>query len=276
MNFTKMEGLGNDFIVTHEVEEKDIFLVQKQVAALCDRRRGIGADGIIFVLKSDTCDFRMRIFNSDGSEPEMCGNGVRCFALYADLFGLSNSRKLTIETLAGKIVTEVLDHNKVMVNMGKPVLDAPNIPVKELSGRVVQKSLRVDNKDFKITAVSMGNPHAVIYVKDEITDELVHVWGPKIEVNEFFPKKTNVEFIKVLSAKEIQMRVWERGCGETQACGTGACASAVSGIINGLHENEVTVHLPGGDLEVSWSGDANDPVFMTGPANAVFAGSIQI
>jgi len=276
MNFTKMEGLGNDFIITHEVDEKDIPSIQNQVKRLCDRRRGIGADGIILVLKSDHCEFRMRIFNSDGSEPEMCGNGIRCFALYADLFGLSKSSKLTIETLAGKIVTEVIDNNRVIVNMGNPVLNAADIPVKELSGRVVQKLLHVDNKEFRITAVSMGNPHAVIYVDDQITDELVLEWGPKIEVHEYFPKKTNVEFIKVLSPKEIQMRVWERGCGETQACGTGACASVVSGIINALHENAVTVHLPGGNLDISWDGDEHHPVYMTGPARVVFQGSVQI
>lgn len=276
MKFYKMEGLGNDFVVTHEVKENEIQQYKNQFVSLCDRRRGIGADGIMFVLSSEICDFKMRIFNSDGSEPEMCGNGIRCFALYVNLLKLSELKKLTIETLAGVISTELVDNNKVTVNMGRPVLNAPAIPVAQISGRVLMKELEVDSKTFKINAVSMGNPHAVIYVSDEITDKLVLGYGPKIETHSFFPRKTNVEFIKVLSPKEIQMRVWERGCGETQACGTGACASVVSGIINGLHEKSVIVHLPGGDLSVSWGGSEDDSVFMTGPARVAFQGSVEI
>jgi len=276
MNFIKMEGLSNDFIITHEVNEKDIPAIQNQFVKLCDRRRGIGADGIIFVLKSDTCDFKMRIFNSDGSEPEMCGNGIRCFALYVNLLQLSKLNKLSVETLAGKIITELDENKRVTVNMGAPKLHAADIPVAEGSGPVLMKPLCIENKEFRITCVSMGNPHTVIYPEGELADDLVLGFGPKIETNKFFPRKTNVEFIKILSPKEIQMRVWERGCGETQACGTGACASVVSGIINGLHEKSVTVHLPGGDLDISWSGEEHDPVLMTGPANMVFQGSVQI
>ena len=276
MNFYKMEGLGNDFIVTHDLNEKEILRFKDQFVALCDRRKGVGADGIIFVLPSDKCDFKMRIFNSDGSEPEMCGNGIRCFALYINLLKLSSLKKLSVETLAGVILTEILDDEKIIVNMGKPVLNAPEIPVAQTSGRVLMKELNIDGRSFKINAVSMGNPHAVIYVDDEISDELVLGYGPKIETDPFFPAKTNVEFIKVLSPGEIQMRVWERGCGETQACGTGACASAVSGIVNGLHGKSVVVHLPGGDLNVSWSGSEGDSVFMTGPARSVFQGCVDI
>jgi len=276
MKFYKMEGLGNDFVVTHEVKENEIQQFKNQFVSLCNRRKGIGADGIIFVLSSDKCDFKMRIFNSDGSEPEMCGNGIRCFALYVNLLNLSELKKLTIETLAGVISTELIDNGKVTVNMGRPVLNAPVIPVAQTSGRVLMKELEVDGKVFKINAISMGNPHAVIYVSDEITDKLVLGYGPKIETHQFFPRKTNVEFIKVLSPNEIQMRVWERGCGETQACGTGACASVVSGIINGLHEKSVIVHLPGGDLSISWGGSEDDSVFMTGPARVAFQGSVEI
>lgn len=276
MKFYKMEGLGNDFVVTHEVKENEIQQFKNQFVSLCDRRRGIGADGIIFVLSSDKCDFKMRIFNSDGSEPEMCGNGIRCFALYVNMLNLSELKKLTIETLAGVISTELIDNNKVTVNMGRPVLNAPAIPVAQTSGRVLMKELEIDGNTFKINAISMGNPHAVLYVSDEITDKLVLGYGPKIETHPFFPRKTNVEFIKVLSPNEIQMRVWERGCGETQACGTGACASVVSGIINGLHEKSVIVHLPGGDLSISWGGSEDDSVFMTGPARVAFQGSVEI
>jgi diaminopimelate epimerase len=276
MKFYKMEGLGNDFIVTHEVQENEIQQLKNQFVSLCDRRRGIGADGIIFVLSSNKCDFKMRIFNSDGSEPEMCGNGIRCFARYINLLKLNDLKKLTVETLAGVISTELIDNNKVTVNMGFPVLNASAIPVDQPSGRVLMKELEIDDKTFKINAISMGNPHAVIYVKDEITDTLVLGYGPKIETHSFFPRKTNVEFIKVLSPNEIQMRVWERGCGETQACGTGACASVVSGIINNLHDKSVTVHLPGGDLYISWDGNEDDCVFMTGPARVAFKGSVEI
>lgn len=276
MKFYKMEGLGNDFVVTHEVKENEIQQFKNKFVSLCDRRRGIGADGIIFVLSSDKCDFKMRIFNSDGSEPEMCGNGIRCFALYVNMLNLSELKKLTIETLAGVISTELIDNNKVTVNMGRPVLNAPAIPVAQTSGRVLMKELEIDGNTFKINAISMGNPHAVLYVSDEITDKLVLGYGPKIETHPFFPRKTNVEFIKVLSPNEIQMRVWERGCGETQACGTGACASVVSGIINGLHEKSVIVHLPGGDLSISWGGSEDDSVFMTGPARVAFQGSVEV
>jgi diaminopimelate epimerase len=275
MNFIKMEGLGNDFIITHEISAGTVLSVVKQAEWLCDRRKGIGADGILFVLPSDTADFKMRIFNSDGSEAEMCGNGIRCFAIYAKLLRLTSLYRLTIETAAGIIATDIVDDNLVKVNMGRPVLEPQFIPVNQQGGRVVMQDLAIDDKVFKITAVSMGNPHAVIYT-DVYTDKLVHGYGKQIENHPFFPKKTNVEFIKVLSDREILMRVWERGCGETQACGTGACASVVSGILNGLHGNDITVHLPGGDLRVEWSGNEKDPVYMTGLAEKVYEGKVEI
>lgn len=275
MNFIKMEGLGNDFIVTHEVSDGMVQSVIKQAVWLCDRRRGIGADGIIFVLPSRRADFRMRIFNSDGTEAEMCGNGIRCFALYVKNLQLTNLNRLIIETSAGEIITETIDDYLVKVNMGPPVLDAPGIPVAQEQGMVIMHNLEVETKTFKITAVSMGNPHVVIY-PEELSDNIVWEYGKKIECHPFFPKKTNVEFVKVQSDNEITMRVWERGCGETLACGTGACASVVSGIINKLHGNNVTVHLPGGDLQVQWSGNRDDSVYMTGPAKKIFEGNIEI
>ena len=275
LNFIKMEGLSNDFLVTHEVTPESVQFVADQTITLCDRRRGIGGDGVILVLPSSKADFRMRIFNSDGSEPEMCGNGIRCCALYAKTMQLSIKQTLTFETGAGLISTELLEGGLIRVNMGSPILDAPKIPTTKANCRVLMHDLQVDCNSFKITAVSMGNPHAVIYV-DEITDILVHTWGKKIENHPFFPKKTNVEFIKVLSHSEIEMRVWERGCGETHACGTGACAAAVSGILNHLHGNKVTVHLLGGDLQIEWDGSDSSPVFMTGPARIAFKGSVEL
>lgn len=274
LKFIKMEGIGNDFIITHSVDSKNVIDVAKHVSFLCDRRRGIGADGVIFVLPSDTANFSMRIFNSDGSEAEMCGNGVRCFSLYVKLLKLSSLQYLSIQTLAGLIQTELVG-DLIRVNMNTPRLDAIEIPVAQPAGKVVMKELRIKDSSFKITAVSMGNPHSVIFV-DTLTDDLVNGFGPLIECHPFFPKKTNVEFVKVLSNNEIAIRVWERGCGETQACGTGACASVVAGIINKLHGKNVTVHLPGGDLEVEWQGNVSDPVYMTGPAHYVFSGSIEI
>ncbi|HEX3019736.1 MAG TPA: diaminopimelate epimerase [Chitinispirillaceae bacterium] len=275
MNFIKMEGLGNDFLVTHEVSSGMVQTVARQASRICDRRRGVGADGIIFVLPSRRADFRMRIINSDGSEAEMCGNGIRCFALYVKFLQLTDLNHLVIETAAGEIITDTIDDYMVKVNMGSPVVDAARIPVAQNSGTVIMKEMAIDDQVFQVTAVSMGNPHAVIY-SEELTDDLVQGYGRKIESHHFFPKKTNVEFIKILSQKEIEMRVWERGCGETQACGTGACASVVSGIINKKHGNDVTVHLPGGKLQIQWSGNLSDPVFMTGPARKVFEGNIEI
>jgi diaminopimelate epimerase len=274
MKFMKMEGTGNDFVLIHGVSDRGMESIRKKAVALCDRRRGIGADGIIFVLRSRVADFRMRIFNSDGSEPEMCGNGIRCFARYVKKTGLWIKPSLKVETLAGIIETR-LSGDLIKVTMGAPVLEAPRIPVAKKSGRAIMEKIAVDGEHFKITAVSMGNPHAVIYA-DELSDELVLGKGKKLESHPFFPKKANIEFIKVLSRAEILMRVFERGCGETMACGTGACAAVVSGIINKKHGNNVTVHLLGGDLFIEWDGDLTHPVFMTGPSRCVFEGAIDL
>jgi diaminopimelate epimerase len=277
LSFFKMHGLGNDFIVTHEIDPGSIPAIQNRTAHLCDRRRGIGADGVILILPSDSpgADFRMRIFNSDGSEAEMCGNGIRCCAQHVRLNKLTKKQSLVFQTGAGAIATTRADSGMIRVTMSRPVLDATLIPTVQKSGRVIMHELLVDERAFRITAVSMGNPHAIIYT-DELTDDLVHTWGKKIEAHPFFPKKTNVEFVNVVSDKEIRMRVWERGCGETQACGTGACASVVSGIVNNLHGKEVTVHLLGGDLAVTWDGNEQGPVYMTGPAELSFKGYVEI
>lgn len=272
MKFVKMEGLGNDFIVTHGLTEEEYNGVVQKVPRLCDRRKGIGADGIIIVLpfQSSDTDYRMRYFNADGGEAEMCGNGIRCFALYLNETGLSDKKEFAIETLAGVIKTKRVGED-VCVDMGAPVLDAEKIPAKKKSGQVIMEPIPIEKREFRITAVSMGNPHAVIYA-DKLSDDLVLGYGPKLENHPFFPKKTNVEFIKVLSEDEIEMRVYERGCGETMACGTGACAAVVAGVLNKKHNNKVTVHLLGGDLLIEWDGNPDHSVFMTGPAKVVFKG----
>jgi diaminopimelate epimerase len=277
MHFTKMEGLGNDFIVTHDTLSGDTALldrVRRKAPFLCDRRRGIGADGVLCVLPSKRAGFSMRVFNADGSEAEMCGNGIRCFAVYLAKNRLSSESTLAIETPRG-IITTSQRGDAIRVDMGQPILEAARIPTTQESGRVVMHPLVVDGEEYRITAVSMGNPHAVVY-DEELSDGLVRGIGKSIESHPFFPKKTNVEFVKVLSDREIRMRVFERGCGETMACGTGACASVVSGVLNRKHGNTVTVHLLGGDLHVEWDGNESHSVYMTGPATWVFSGEIVL
>ncbi len=273
--FQKWQGTGNDFIIPEPADQNLYPHLKIKAAALCDRRRGIGADGLLFLLPSVIADFKMVIINSDGSEPEMCGNGIRCLASYIHSKNLSVKKILRIETGAGIKEVAIENSEMIKVNMGAPVLDAPSIPVAIKSGSVIREKITVGTRVMEFTAVSMGNPHAVIYT-DNADDELVKGFGPQIERHPLFPNKTNVEFITVLSNSEIAMRVWERGCGETQACGTGACASVVSGIVNKLHDNNVTVHLPGGDLQIQWSGQLSDPVLMTGPAQHVFDGTVGI
>lgn len=276
MKFAKLEGLGNDFIVTHEVTEADIPALRQRAPLLCDRRRGVGADSLILVLPptSPAADFQMRTINADGSEAEMCGNGVRCLALYVNRAGLTDKAALAVETRAALIQT-ARTGDQVRVDMGRPILGAERIPTARRGGRVLMEPVRVEGRTFAVTAVSMGNPHAVIYA-DDLTDDLVLGFGPKLERHPFFPNRTNVEFVRVLSESAIQVRVFERGCGETAACGTGACASVVAGVLTQQHGHRVTVHLKGGDLLVEWDGDPAHPVFMTGPARWVFAGEIEI
>jgi diaminopimelate epimerase len=264
-----MHGLGNDFVLIDGVESSlDESGLSKLAAQVCDRHFGIGADGLILVLKSEKADFRMRIFNPDGSEPEMCGNGIRCFAKY--VYDLSKGKKdvFSVETPAGIMVPAIIIKNGVAVgvevDMGVPNPDR----------KTVDYELDVDGQKFKITAVSMGNPHCVIFVDDPNAVDLAYV-GPKIENHSKFPNRTNVEFVKVVNENEITVRVWERGAGETLACGTGACAAVVASAMAGRTARRALVHLPGGDLEVDWEKE-DGHVALRGPAERVFEGEYYL
>lgn len=270
IQFTKMHGIGNDFIVI-DCRDKEISHAGEVARRLCDRRFGIGADQLLLLFNSDRADFKMVIYNADGGEVEMCGNGIRCFAKYLVDRGLTEKTELEIETLGG-IIRPSIRGELVEVNMGEPVLEGRRIPV-DLDGRIVSHPLQVDDRNFEITCVSMGNPHCVIFVDDVDNFPLSH-YGPLLEKHALFPKRINVEFIEVINDREIKMRVWERGSGETLACGTGACASAVASVLNGKTHKRVTVHLAGGDLDILWGED--DLVYMTGPAEEVFQGTINI
>ncbi len=277
MNFTKMEGLGNDFIMLNGLKEN----IPSDLAAFsqkyCDRHFGIGADGVIVIWQSDIADIKMQIINSDGSEAEMCGNGIRCFAKYLYDQKIIEKKKMTVETLAGIIIPEIItDENDqvlaVEVDMGEPILKGEMIPTVFQTEQVVNQPIKIGGREFYITAVSMGNPHCVVFT-DDLTDENLQKWGPMIERSEYFPKKTNVEFVKVLNEHEAQMRVWERGAAVTLACGTGACATLTAGILNKKFNKEITLHLDGGDLLLRFND--NGHVFMRGPAKTVFEGWIE-
>lgn len=281
MNFVKMHGLGNDFIVL-DCTKQDMAISSESYHTLaknlCDRHFGIGADGILLVLPSEQADICMRIINSDGSEAEMCGNGIRCFARYVYEAGIVQKDVITVETLAGIIIPRmILDDAgnivSVAVDMGKPVLEKEQIPMVG-QGRAVDQSIEIEDQTFQITAVSMGNPHCVVFVDDAENFPIAY-WGPRIERSQYFPRKTNVEFVQVLNDKEVIMRVWERGAAVTLACGTGACATTVACILNGKTGNDVLLHLDGGDLQVRWDGE-DQHVFMTGPAEEVFRGQIEL
>ena len=269
VQFVKMHGLGNDFVVVDCVTHP--YNVERLVAAapfLCDRHFGIGGDGLILVLPGVQGDFRMRIINSDGSEPEMCGNGIRVFAKYLYEHGLTRKTALAVETLAGLIRPElILDGAAiagVRVDMGEPRLERAEIPMIGPPGRVVDEPLQVGATVYRVTAVSMGNPHAVIFVENTEACP-VETLGPKIETHPDFPRKTNVEFAQVVNPGAVKMRVWERGAGITLACGTGACATLVAGVLTGNTERAATITLPGGPLDITWS-DEDNHVYMTGPA----------
>ncbi len=267
-----MHGLGNDFVVVRADSVPDN--VNQLAVQVCDRNFGVGADGLVYILPSEQADFRMRIFNADGTEPEQCGNAIRCVAKYIYDYKLKEDTSIAIETKAGLQTVKITDVDgvaaAVKVNMGAPILDGLAVPTVFAETPVVNQEIVVDGKSFLFTAVSMGNPHAVIFV-DELNDSLTVQYGSKIEVHEYFPKKTNVEFVKVLSPNEVQMNVWERGVGETLACGTGACATGVAAVLTGNTGTSVTVHLRGGDLFIEWDREAN-VVYMTGPAQEVFTG----
>ncbi|MCG0274681.1 MAG: diaminopimelate epimerase [Thermosediminibacteraceae bacterium] len=277
MKFTKMHGLGNDFIVVNGFKE-DIRIIFNKAEKICDRHRGIGADGILLVLPSDKADLKMRIINSDGSEADMCGNGIRCFARYAFSRGLVKKTHISVETLAGIIKPEVIIKDDIIesvrVDMGRYSLKNKDIPVAaDPMGEAVDLELTVEGRVFKFTGVSMGNPHCVIFVDDVKSFPVEHI-GPIIERHPLFPKKTNVEFVEVKGRDLLKMRVWERGAGLTMACGTGACASAVAAYKKGLVDPKVTVSLPGGDLLIEIEEDGR--VYMTGPAVEVYSGEIDL
>jgi diaminopimelate epimerase len=274
MRFTKMQGCGNDYIYVdcfHEKPPRDPAALSRAVS---DRHFGIGADGLILICPSEKADARMRMFNADGSEAEMCGNGLRCVAKYVHDHGIAAKPRLAIETGRGTLLVDLElrggKTERVRVDMGEPIVQASDIPTTLPGNPPINVPLTIDGVTLKFTCVSMGNPHAVTFV-DEITDQLVHGIGPKVEKHPAFPRKTNVEFIKVNRPDDATMRVWERGSGETLACGTGACASAVAGVLTGNLARRVTIHLLGGDLELNWS-ETDKHVYMTGPAVEVFSG----
>ncbi|MBI5561245.1 MAG: diaminopimelate epimerase [Deltaproteobacteria bacterium] len=270
MQFTKMHGLGNDFIVI-DCRSRDIPKMGAVIRRLGDRRFGIGFDQALILRKSKKADFRMDIYNNDGSRVEMCGNGIRCLASYVWSRRLSRKNRLDIETIAG-IIRPERTSGLVKVDMGEPILEGGPMPAARAGG-ALNSPPRIADKVFDVTCVSMGNPHCVIFV-DDVDAFPVEKYGPLIETDAFFPRRKNFEFVQVVNAKTLKMRVWERGAGETLACGTGACASAVAAALNGLAVRTVTVHLPGGKLKINWADDNH--VYMTGPAREVFTGAVEI
>lgn len=274
IKITKMQGCGNDFVILDYKEYKKMNLSMPEVAKkLCDRHFGIGADGLIIPnANEENADIGWFFYNSDGTTAQMCGNGMRCFAKYVYDEKLVDKNEFSVKTLAGIITPKILENGKVRVNMSKPILESEKIPF--IPHNNLNYKISVKNMIFEGNAVSMGNPHFVIFVSPE--DEpmkLAKEYGPLIEISAEFPEKTNVEFIKIKSYKKIQLAVWERGCGITLACGTGACASVVAGILNGYIENSVEVQLAGGVVNIDWAGskdDTNHDVFLTGPAEYVF------
>lgn len=277
MKFTKMQGIGNDYVYVNCFEEK-IENPEELARKISDRHFGIGSDGLILIKSSKIADFEMVMYNADGSRGEMCGNGIRCVGKYVYERGLTKKTKLSIETLAGiKCLELTVENNQVTlikVDMGEPELLAKNIPVISNCEQVVHQPIQVNGKIYQMTCVSMGNPHCVVYV-DDVEKIEIEKLGPLFENHECFPKRTNTEFVKVIDKKTLQMRVWERGSAETLACGTGACATAVATILNELCEDEVLIHLLGGDLKIKWDAD-DQHVYMTGSAEFVFDGEIQI
>jgi diaminopimelate epimerase len=273
MRFTKMHGAGNDYVYVNCFEETPPANLAALARAVSDRHKGIGSDGLILIRPSKVADARMQMFNADGSEAEMCGNGVRCVAKYVYDRGIARKEALTIETGRGVLSLRVFASGgkveRVRVDMGQPILKSAEIPTRLPGDPPVLVPLDVAGRELRVTCVSMGNPHCVTFV-DEITDELVLGVGPQIERHPAFPKRVNAEFVKVLSRTETLLRVWERGAGETQACGTGACAAAVAGVLAGLTDRKIVTHLPGGDLELEWTPGGD--VEMTGPAVEVFEG----
>ena len=264
-----MHGLGDDFILIEDLAGR-VRLGRDRIRFLCDRRYGIGADGILLVKRSSRADARMRVFNPDGSEAEMCGNGIRCFARFLRRRGLVDRDDLKVQTGAGLLRLKIKGE-MVEVEMGCPELEGEKIPVRR-KGKVINQMVKVGGRNFRITCLSMGNPHCVIFYPPPARPK-VSRWGPLIEKDSFFPRKTNVEFARVLTRGKIKVDVWERGAGITPACGTGACASLVAAVLTGQTKRKAAVILPGGELEIEWREDGQ--VLMTGPAAFVFEGSLE-
>ncbi len=278
MKFTKMHGAGNDYVYVNCFEEQ-VSNPAEVAVKVSNRNFGIGSDGLILIMPSDKADVRMRMFNSDGSESEMCGNGIRCVAKYAYDHNIVNKTEITAETGAGILTLQLFPNREnrieqVRVNMGPPRLSREEIPMNgSPAAQVVAEELTVLDRTFKITCVSMGNPHCIIYV-DDVDAFPVATYGPLIENHQLFPRRTNVEFIQIISRSEVRQRTWERGAGETLACGTGASAVCVAGVLNNVTDRKILNHLAGGDLELEWVADG--PVFMTGPATEVFSGELLV
>lgn len=276
MKFTKMHGCGNDYVYVNCMEKmiEDPAKVSKFVS---DRHFGVGSDGLILICPSELADFRMAMYNADGSEGEMCGNGIRCVAKYVYDYGLTDKTSISVETKGGmKYLDLTVEEGKVRmvkVNMGSPILNPAQIPILSEKEQFIDEPVEVDGVVYRMTGVSMGNPHVVIFVDDTSSLDLEKI-GPSFENHKLFPKRINTEFVQVLNDHEINMRVWERGSGETLACGTGTCASAAACVLNGKTKEHLTVHLLGGDLEIFYD-RANDTVWMTGPASVVYDGELS-
>lgn len=273
IRFCKMQGGGNDFVLIEGIGKRLNYDFSLLSPKICHRHFGIGADGVLLVLPSKSADFKMRMFNPDGSEAEMCGNGIRCFAKYVYQMGWTKKKKIRVETLAGEVVPElIMENNKIKlikVNLGPPRLKREEIPMKSAGESVINEDLKVEDKIYKITALSLGNPHCVIFERYLDNIPLSQI-GPKIENHYLFPQRTNVEFVKVINPTEIKVRIWERGAGETLSCGTGAGASVVASVLNKKTKKNVWVNLPGGKLKIEWGEDNN--IYLTGPAEEVFSG----
>lgn len=274
MKFTKMQGIGNDYVYVNCLQET-IENPSELAKKISDRHYGVGSDGLIMINPSDKADFEMEMYNADGSRGEMCGNGIRCVAKYVYDYGLTDKTSISVETLAGiKYLGLTVEDGKVVlvkVDMGKPMLRPEEVPVVSEKEEVIDEPITVDGQEYRMTCVSMGNPHAVVFIDQDVKEFPLETVGVKFENHERFPKRVNTEFVNVLDRHTAQMRVWERGSGETLACGTGACAVAVACALNGLTEDEVTVKLLGGDLQIKWDREKNT-VYMTGPAEVVFDG----
>ena len=278
IRFTKMQGCGNDYVYINGFKERIPEDRKKDIViALSDRHFGIGSDGVIFINPSNTASCEMEMYNADGSRAEMCGNGIRCVAKYVYDNSIVKRTHMTIESAGKTKIIDVFEENGVVnaakVDMGRPELLSELIPVKSEKDNVIDEPIMVNGREYRMTCVSMGNPHAVVFLDPDGLD--IEKIGPYFESHERFPRKTNTEFVKVLDRQNVRMRVWERGTGETLACGTGCCATAVACVLNGLTDDEITVHVLGGDIKVKWDRE-NDRVYMTGPATTVFSGEIEI